>query len=128
MACDKCRIPCNSCDYATKQDFCPGINFWNDFCEKPLIPEDQILTTPPTLSKRTFGKLFRSLQNFLPEINFDMLSSNKVSLLKRKEIIMLLKAIRMKNKEMVAPDYVNLKNEDLGRLLYKIMIKIHERN
>lgn len=125
MACDKNRVNCNLCDYASKQDNCPGANFWNDLCEKPLVPENEVATSP---EKRNFGKLFRSLQLFLPEINLQMLSSNKVSSLKRKEIVMLLKAIRTKEKSMVAPDYINLKNEDLSRLLYKIMIQIHERN
>ena len=43
MACDKYRMPCNLCDYAANQDICPGVNFWNEFCDLPKIDEDKIL-------------------------------------------------------------------------------------
>ena len=123
MACDKFRMPCDKCAFAGCQDKCPGVNFWNEFCDRPKVDEDKILKEP---IKKTFGKLFRSLQKFLPEVNFQSLSSNKVSTLKKTEIIMLLKAVRLKDKELVPPDYVNLTNENIGKMLYKVMIAIHE--
>lgn len=123
MACDKFRMPCDKCAFADCQDKCPGVNFWNEFCDRPKVDEDKILKEP---IKKTFGKLFRSLQKFLPEVNFQSLSSNKVSTLKRAEIIMLLNAIRLKDKELVPPDYVNLTNENIGKMLYKVMTAIHE--
>lgn len=123
MACDKFRMPCDKCAFAGYQDRCPGANFWNEFCDRPKIDEDKVLKEP---IKKTFGKLFRSLQKFMPEVNFQSLSSNKVSTLKRNEIIMLLKAIRLKDKELVPPDYVNLNNDNIGKMLYKVMITIHE--
>lgn len=123
MACHKYRIPCDECEFANFQDRCPGANFWNRLCGLTEIKEEDILSAVP---KKTFGKLFRSLQLFLPEINFNTLSSNKVSSLKRNEVITLLKAIRHKNKELVQPDFVNLNNEEISKLLYRIMIIIHE--
>lgn len=124
MACDKFKIPCNRCDYAANQDICPGVNFWNDFCGLPKIPEDKILKKPV---KKVFGKLFNSLQKFLPEFNFQTLSSNKVSTLKRDEVVTLLKGIRLKNKELIPQDYIIMKNEDMKSLLYKTMIEIYEK-
>lgn len=124
MACDKFKTPCNLCDYVGNQDICPGANFWNDFCGLPKIPEDKILKKPV---KKVFGKLFNSLQQFLPEFNIQTLSSNKVSTLKRSEVITLLKGIRLKNKELIPQDYVTMKNEDIKNLLYKTMIEIYEK-
>lgn len=124
MACDKFKMPCNLCDYAGNQDTCPGVNFWNDFCGLPTIPEDKILKKPV---KKVFGKLFNSLQQFLPEFNFQTLSSNKVSTLKRDEVVTLLKGIRLKNKELIPQDYITMKNEDMKSLLYKTMIEIYEK-
>lgn len=124
MACDKYRISCEQCDFCAMQDRCPGVNFWNEICGYEKIDESKIVTQTP--EKKKFGKLFTSLQAFLPELNLQRLSSNKVSLLKRTDITLLLKAIRLKNKELVPPDYINLSNEKMSKLLYSIMISIHE--
>lgn len=123
MACDKYRTPCNLCDYAMAQDKCPGVNFWNRICDLPEVKESEILTKPV---KKNFGKLFSKLQEFLPDLNFQSLSSNRVSLLKRDEAIMLLKNIRHKNKDLVPQDYVTLNNDSIKKMLYKIMITIYE--
>ena len=125
MACNKYRIPCNECQFKLTQDKCPGVNYWNELCDKPLVEEIEIINET---GKKKFGKLFCSLQKFIPEFNMDTLSSNKVSLLKRKEKIALLKAIRQKEKDLVDRDYVNLNNENISKLLYVTMIRIHERS
>lgn len=124
MACNKYRIPCNECQFKSTQDNCPGANYWNELCDKPLVEEIKITNET---EKKKFGKLFCSLQKFIPEFNMEALSSNKVSLLKRKEKIALLKAIRHKEKDLVDKDYVNLNNENISKLLYITMIRIHER-